>query len=234
MVYNKKNTETILVVDDEKDILDLVAFHLKKQGFNVLTSLSGEEALDLLKATKPDLIILDLMLPGIDGIEIAKIIKARPELQDISIIMLTAKGDETDIVVGFELGADDYVTKPFSPKVLVARVKTLLKRKRPQMLPTEYLKVAGIEIFPSRHEVLVDGDPISLTLTEYKILYCLANKPGWVYTRYQIVDHVHGADYAVTDRTVDVLISSLRKKLGKYGRMIETVRGVGYKLRPTL
>jgi two-component system phosphate regulon response regulator PhoB len=181
----------------------------------------------------PHLIILDLMLPGIDGLEVARRLKKDQGTEDIPIIMLTAKGEEADIVTGLELGADDYVTKPFSPRVLTARVKTVLRRKMEGPSPAieTPLKMGELEIHPGRHEVLVQGKPISLTFTEFAILKCLAQRPGWVFTRYQIVDAVHGQEYNVTERSVDVQVAGLRKKLGPYGNCIETVRGVGYRFR---
>ncbi len=223
----------ILVVDDEEDILELVTFNFTREGYVVRCASSGEEALDSVKRQIPHLIILDLMLPGMDGLEVARRLKKDPSTEDIPIIMLTAKGEEVDVVTGLELGADDYVTKPFSPRVLVARVKTVLRRKLEQT-PEEkgsLLKVHELEIHPGRHEVLVEGKPVSLTFTEFSILKWLAHRPGWVFTRYQIVDAVHGQEYNVTERSVDVQVAGLRKKLGTYGKYIETVRGVGYRFK---
>jgi two-component system, OmpR family, alkaline phosphatase synthesis response regulator PhoP len=223
----------ILVVDDEEDILELVTFNLTREGYSVRSASSGEKALDSVKREMPHLIILDLMLPGIDGLEVARRLKKDQGTEDIPIIMLTAKGEEADIVTGLELGADDYVTKPFSPRVLTARVKTVLRRKMEGPSPAieTPLKMGELEIHPGRHEVLVQGKPISLTFTEFAILKCLAQRPGWVFTRYQIVDAVHGQEYNVTERSVDVQVAGLRKKLGPYGNCIETVRGVGYRFR---
>ena len=223
--------ENILVVDDEEDVLELVRYNLEKNGYSVLTATSGEEAITLGRSKRPDLVVLDLMLPGIDGLEVCKKLKADSKTDHIPVVMLTAKGEETDVVTGLELGADDYVTKPFSPKVLVARIKRILHRATASDLDRATAKVHGLTIDPGRHEVLAGKKIVELTFTEFNILYTLARRPGFVFTRYQIVDAVHGDDYLVTDRAVDVQMVSLRKKLGPYGKYIETVRGVGYRFR---
>ncbi|KPK22806.1 MAG: ArsR family transcriptional regulator [Nitrospira bacterium SG8_3] len=224
--------ERILVVDDEEDILELVRFNLAREGFPIICTTSGEESLKIAQKEHPDLIVLDLMLPGIDGLDVAKALKNDPKTRDIPIIMLTAKGEEADIVTGLELGADDYVTKPFSPRILVARVRAVLRRGAPEVPEDDsVLKVHNLLIHPGRREVLVNGEQVQLTFTEFGILNYLARRPGWVFTRSQIVDAVRGDDYPVTDRSVDVQIVGLRKKLGRAGRYIETVRGVGYRFR---
>jgi two-component system alkaline phosphatase synthesis response regulator PhoP len=224
--------EHILVVDDEEDILELVRFNLAREGYDMFCTTSGEEALEIARKEHPDLLVLDLMLPGIDGLEVTKILKNDVKTRDIPIIMLTAKGEEADIVTGLELGADDYVTKPFSPRVLVARVRAALRRKVKDLPEEESLvKIHNLEIHPGRREVLVDGKQVQLTFTEFSILNFLARRPGWVFTRFQIVDAVRGDDYPVTDRSVDVQIVGLRKKLGSAGKYIETVRGVGYRFQ---
>jgi len=222
----------ILVVDDEEDILELVRHHLAREGYEVSCAETGEKALDTSRANIPDLVVLDLMLPGIDGLEVARLLKAAKATRAIPIIMLTAKGEEADVVTGLELGADDYVTKPFSPRVLLARVKAVLRRKGHEE-PDEdtVLRRHNLVIHPGRREVLADGKPLSLTFTEFGILAYLARRPGWVFTRSQIVDAVHGDDYPVTDRSVDVQIVGLRRKLGKAGMFVETVRGVGYRFK---
>ncbi len=225
-------TQQILVVDDEADILELVRFNLSREGFQITCAEAGEDALKLVKANPPDLLLLDLMLPGIDGLEVARLIKYDPKIRHIPIIMLTAKGEETDVVTGLELGADDYVTKPFSPRVLTARVKAVLRRKTPpEPDPEGVLRIHDLVIHPGRHEVLLNGEPLQLTFGEFEILNYLARRPGWVFTRAQIVDAVRGDDYPVTDRSVDVQIVGLRKKLGGAGHYIETVRGVGYRFK---
>ena len=224
--------EHILVVDDEEDILELLRYNLQREGYRTQCSKSGEEALDLARSEQPDLIVLDLMLPGMDGLEVTKALKSADQTKDIPIVMLTAKGEEPDIVAGLELGADDYVTKPFSPRILAARVRAVLRRKL-QELPedTSVLRIQDLVIHPGRHEVLSKGETIQLTFTEFGILHYLAKRPGWVFTRSQIVDAVKGDDYPVTDRSVDVQIVGLRKKLGSAGKYIETVRGVGYRFK---
>jgi two-component system phosphate regulon response regulator PhoB len=220
----------ILVVDDEEDILELVGYNLENAGFQVTTAREGEVALKLIRGKNPDLIILDLMLPGIDGLDICRILKSDRETESIPILMLTARGEETDIVKGLEIGADDYVTKPFSPKVLIARVNALLRRHQVSDPGKEDVLAFGeLSIHPGRREVFVAGRPVSLTYTEFQILLVLASHPGWVFTRNQIIDRVRGEQYPVTDRSVDYQIVGLRKKLGKAGRFIKTVRGVGYR-----
>jgi two-component system alkaline phosphatase synthesis response regulator PhoP len=223
--------EVILIVDDEEDIRELVALNLRREGYQILTCDTGERALELVRSKKPDLVVLDLMLPGVDGLEVCRRLKADPDSRRIPVVMLTAKGEETDIVAGLELGADDYVTKPFSGKVLVARVRRLLRRQVKEIEEGGIVRVEGVTIDPTRREVLIDGKPVTLTLTEFNILHTLAKRPGVVFTRYQIVDRIHGDDYLVTDRAVDVQIVALRRKLGSYGKLIETVRGVGYRLK---
>ncbi|MFH1953931.1 MAG: response regulator [Pseudomonadota bacterium] len=222
----------ILVVEDEEDILELLRFNLSKDGYLVSCAVSGEEALKLAGAEAHDLILLDLMLPGMDGLEVTRRLKSNPITKEIPLVMLTAKGEESDIVAGLELGAEDYVTKPFSLKVLVARIRAVLRRKGAE--PTDdqsALTVHDLVIHPGRHEVLVRGEPVDLTFSEFGILQFLARRPGWVFTRSQIVDAVRGDDYFVTDRAVDVQIVGLRRKLGRAGKYIETVRGVGYRFR---
>jgi len=222
---------TILVVDDEEDIRELVELNLHREGYTVLTSETGEQALALAKAKTPDLVVLDLMLPGIDGLEVCKRLKNDPVLQQIPVVMLTAKGEESDIVAGLELGADDYITKPFSGRVLVARIRRLLRKATEITEDRPLVKVHGLAIDPSRHEVSLNGKPITLTLTEFNILHTLARRPGLVFTRYQIVDAIHDDNYLVTDRAIDVQIVALRRKLGACGKLIETVRGVGYRFK---
>lgn len=222
---------TILVVDDEEDIVELVELNLTREGYKVLACGTGEQALEMAGSKRPDLLILDLMLPGIDGLEVCRRLKSQPKTEQIPIIILSAKGEEADIVAGLELGADDYVTKPFSGKVLVARVRRILRRKVEHSEDTIPIKIHELTIDPARREVFVKNKPVELTFTEFNILKLLAKRAGLVFTRYQIVDSLHGSDYVVTDRTVDVQIVSLRKKLGQYGEYIETVRGVGYRFK---
>jgi two-component system alkaline phosphatase synthesis response regulator PhoP len=223
--------ERILIVDDEEDVLELVQYNLDRSGFRTETASSGEEALSKARKSSPDLIILDLMLPGIDGLEVCKKLKSEVKTEHIPIVMLTAKGDESDIVTGLELGAEDYVTKPFSPKILIARVRRILHRAVSRDLEKPIIRKRDLTIDPGRREVLVRGKPVDLTFTEFNILYALVKRPGLVFTRYQIIDAVHGDNYLVTDRAIDVQIVSLRKKLASCGNYIETVRGVGYRFK---
>lgn len=222
--------EKILIVEDETDILELLRYNLNREAYQVREATTGEAALELIRKDVPDLVLLDLMLPKIDGLEVCRRVRGGTENKKLPIIMLTAKGEEADIVTGLELGADDYITKPFSPRVLLARIRAVLRRQSMEIPgDDESLQLHNLAIHPGRHEVLVDGEPVVLTRTEFQVLHYLARRPGWVFTRYQIVDAVHGDDYAVTERSVDVQIVGLRKKLGTAGRYIETVRGVGYR-----
>ncbi len=226
---NKKN---ILVVEDDDDILELLQYNLKKEGYGVECVTSGEDALKRIAKKLPDLILLDIMLPGADGFEVCRKLKSEPETGSVPVIMLTAKGEDIDVVTGLEIGADDYISKPFSPRVLIARIRAVMRRKPKGIVNmSEVLKHDDITIHPGRHEVTVAQKKIDLTSTEFKILYAMASRPGWVFTRYQIVDAVHGRDYPVLERSIDVQIVSLRKKLGKAGDYIETVRGVGYRFK---
>ena len=222
--------EKILIVEDEKDVMELIRYNLANEGFNCVAAYNGREALNKAQATLPDLVLLDLMLPEVDGLKVCEKLKSSPQTEHISIVMVTAKSDEADIVTGLELGADDYITKPFSPKVLVARVRAVLRRKTTEIPgKTTTITIHNIQIDPGRHKVLVEGKTVELTSTEFSLLHFLAGRPGWVFTRYQIVDAIHGNDYPVTARSVDVQIVGLRKKLGTAGKYIETVRGVGYR-----
>jgi two-component system, OmpR family, alkaline phosphatase synthesis response regulator PhoP len=223
----------ILIVDDEEDILELVRFNLAKDGYETVCAETGEKALKLADKGSFDLMVLDLMLPGLDGLEVSQKLRGNPATRNIPIVMLTAKGEEADVVTGLELGADDYVTKPFSPRVLLARIKAVLRRKgRGKAIDeTDVLQIHELIIHPGRREVTVEGAPVELTFTEFQVLYFLAKRPGWVLTRSQIVDAVRGNDYPVTERSVDVQIVGLRKKLGVCGHYIQTVRGVGYRFK---
>ncbi|RJR46778.1 MAG: DNA-binding response regulator [Desulfobacteraceae bacterium] len=224
----------LLVVDDEEDILQLLKHHLLKEGYEVRCAASGEEALHMVRINRFSLILLDLMLPGMDGFEVTRILKSDASTGDIPIVMLTAKGDDTDIITGLEIGADDYVPKPFNPKVLIARIRAVLRRKASKANEDQPLQVNGhgIQVDVRRQEVRVEGKPVHLTLSEFCILSFLAQKPGWVFTRAQINEHIRGSGYAVTDRSVDVQIVGLRKKLAGAGENIETIRGVGYRFKP--
>ena len=228
----------MLVVEDEADIRELVSYNLTKAGYQVTSVVTGEEALVATENAPPDLVVLDLMLPGMDGLTVCQRLKKDPKTDSIPIVMLTAKGEEADIVRGLNLGADDYITKPFSPRVMIARVQAVLRRASAALGEQSNHEQAGrtiairnLVIRPRRHEVSVDGKPIDLTATEFRVLVFLVENPGWVFTRNQILDGVHGDNYAITDRAVDVQIVGLRRKLGPAGRYIETVRGVGYRFK---
>lgn len=225
--------QTILIVDDEEDIIELIKYNLKNEGCTILTALSGEQAINMTDQFSPDLIVLDLMLPGISGLEVATYLRNNEKSQDIPIVMLTAKGEEADIVTGLELGANDYISKPFSPKVLVARIRAILRRRTKESTATiDRIKQEGdLIIDRAKHQVTIQGEVLDLTLSEFELLSFLADKKGWVFTRNQIVDAIHGENYAVTERSVDVIVVGLRKKLKNYAAMIETVRGVGYRFK---
>ncbi len=221
----------ILAVDDDADILTLVRYNLEKEGFKVFTAESGEEALEKARKSKPDLLILDLMLPGMNGLEVCRLLKSDSATRNMPVLILTAKGEETDIVVGLELGADDYLTKPFSPRVLAARVRALLRRGEPLEKTGECLSLGPISLDPERHEVLLNSRPLTLTATEFNLLKCLVSRPGRLFSREDLLKHAWADDTLVVDRTVDVHILGLRKKMGKYADWIETVRGFGYRLK---
>lgn len=225
--------ETILVVDDEEDILELVQFHLAREGYKIHCADTGEKALDVVQSRPVDLVVLDLMLPGIDGYSVARQIKGDARIRHIPIVMLTAKGAEADVVTGLELGAEDYITKPFSPRILLARINTVLRRGALGNHAQErsFIEFEGLKIDIGKHEVTAKDKVLNLTFTEFEVLTLLASRPGWAFSRSQIVDGVRGYNYSVTDRSVDVQIVGLRRKLGRYGRYIETVRGVGYRFK---
>lgn len=221
----------ILVVDDDPDILSLVRYNLEREGFSVLTAANGQDALQLVHSQPPQAIILDLMLPEVDGLEVSRQIKRDPSLSDIPIIMLTAKGEEVDRVVGFELGADDYITKPFSPRELVLRLKAILKRSSSREEPIRRLSLEDLEIDLDRHQVWIGGEEISLTVIEFGLLSTLASRRGRVQTRDRLLADVWNYDSDVDSRTVDTHIRRLRSKLGRWAEAIETVRGLGYRFR---
>ncbi len=225
----------ILIVEDQEDVTELIRYNLTKDGFSCDAACNGSDGLEKALAISPDIILLDLMLPEIDGLTVCKKLKSNSQTEHIPIIMVTAKSDEADIVTGLELGADDYITKPFSPKVLIARVRAVLRRKAVEVPEkSTVVRIHDIEIDTGRHKVLVENKAIDLTSTEFGLLHFLAARPGWVFTRYQIVDAIHGTDYPVTDRSVDVQVVGLRKKLGKAGKCIETVRGIGYRFKDSI
>lgn len=224
--------EHVLIVEDEENIQELIEYNLSREGFRTSIAGSGEDALKKARSERIDLVLLDLMLPGMDGLDVCRALKKEEKTAAIPVIMLTAKGEESDIVTGLELGADDYIVKPFSPKVLVARIKTVLRRKSAGPVDeSKPILIHDLAIHPGRREVLYKNKAVELTNMEFRVLHLLAGRPGWVFSRYQIVEGVRGDNYPVTDRSVDVLIVGLRKKLGAAGDYIETVRGVGYRFR---
>jgi two-component system phosphate regulon response regulator PhoB len=223
----------ILVVEDEEDIAELIRYNLTAEGYRVRCAGSGEDAIRLIRSGPFDLVLLDIMLPGINGVKVAETLRSDPKLLNIPIILLTAKSEEADIVSGLAL-ADDYVTKPFSPKILCARISAVLRRKS-QPAGQDVLSRGDISIDPGRRRVKVRGEPVELSFSEFQILAMLCRRPGWVFTRSQIVDAVRGDNYPVTERSVDVQIVGLRKKLGpSCGHYIETVRSVGYRFRENI
>jgi two-component system alkaline phosphatase synthesis response regulator PhoP len=224
--------ESIFIIEDDKSIQEVIRFNLVKEGYQVDQSEDGETGLLKIASKLPDLVLLDLMLPGIDGLEVCRRLKSNDKTNNISVIMISAKGEEADIVAGLELGADDYITKPFSTRVLLARIRAVLRRKSAAETVEEgALKIHNLVIHPGKHQVLVNGGEVELTRTEFSLIYFLARRKGWVFTRNQIIDTVQGEDYPVTDRSVDVQIVGLRKKLGAAGEYIETIRGVGYRFK---
>ena len=229
------NVQTILLVEDEEDIQQLVSFNLVKAGYRVLCTESGEQGLGLLEEETIDLILLDLMLPGMGGLEFCRLVRGRQGYNHIPIIMLTAKGEEADIIAGLNNGADDYITKPFSQKILMARIAAILRRQAEIPAAEEaemnVLRIHNICLDLDRHTVTIDGQPVNLTVTEFSILRVLAAKPGRVFTRQQIIDHIRGYEFTVTERNVDVQVFGLRKKLKSAKDLVETVRGIGYRFK---
>jgi two-component system phosphate regulon response regulator PhoB len=226
----------ILIVEDEEDIGELIRFHVNREGFDARLVQSGRVAIRQIEQSPPQLVILDLMLPDLDGLEVCRRLKWNDETRGIPILIVSARGEESDIVSGLELGADDYVTKPFSPKVLMARMRNILRRQEPDPVAAGNepgrLTLGGgsVVIDAGRHLVTAAGDPVDLTPTEFAILQYLAARPGFVRTREQILTAVHGDSMVITSRTVDVHVTAIRRKLGELGRLISTVRGVGYRL----
>ena len=226
-------SHTVLVIEDEPDIRELIEFNLKKYNYNVLLANNGEKGLKDARSFEPDLILLDLMLPGIQGIDVCRVIKSDENIKNTPIIILSALGQEEDIVKGLDAGADDYVSKPFSLDILNARIKSVLRRyiKNDYGDANKTIVLKGIKISPRTREVTIEGELISLTYTEFQILHLLISHPGWVFTRYQIIDKIRGENYPVTDRSIDFQIVGLRKKMLGKGNLIETIRGVGYRFQ---
>jgi two-component system phosphate regulon response regulator PhoB len=223
--------KTVLVIDDEPEIVKLVDYNLTKAGYLVLTARDGEGGLSAARKHRPDLVILDVMMPGMDGWEVCRKLRQDPETSTLPILMLTAKAEEGDRVLGLELGADDYVTKPFGVRELGARVKALFRRAEAAGQPAEVLKSGKLVIDSARRVVTAAGKAVELTATEFNLLRALAERAGRVLSREDLISKARGEDAAVIDRTIDVHVAALRKKLGKQGELIETVRGVGYRLR---
>ncbi len=226
-------SEKIVIIEDEPDIVDVLAYNLSREGFQVVSAPDGESGLQEIRSQMPDLVLLDLMLPGFDGIDVCQRLKASETTRGIPIIMITAKGEERDVVLGLGVGADDYIVKPFSPKEVVARVKAILRRGpvRERKETFERTVVGDLIIDPACHVVQLKGKKLGLTPTEFSLLRHLASQPGRVFRRQDLLDRIVGRDTIVIDRTIDVHINSIRKKLGPHRDMVETVRGVGYKLR---
>ena len=222
--------ERILVVEDEPDIAEVLEYNLARAGYRVCTARDGQRGLELARGEFPDAILLDLMLPKLDGLELCRRLKADPDLRSIPVIMVTAKGEADEVVAGLEAGADDYVSKPFSPKVLVARVGAVIRRGSwDDGKPRERIGVGQVMIDAGRHRLTVAGEPVELTATEFKLLHYLATHPGRVFTRDHLIARVMGAHTEVIDRNIDVHVGAIRRKLGPHRSLIETVRGVGYR-----
>ncbi len=225
----------ILIVEDEKDIHELIVYNLKQEGYELLSAFSGDEGLEKAISSGPDLILLDIMLPIMNGLDVCRELKANDKTTHIPIVMLSAKNEDVDIITGLELGADDYITKPFSPRVLIARIRTILRRgEQSKESDSKVIKLGDLIIDEGRHEVLLNKKSVGLTLTEFQILFILTNRPGWVFSRAQLIDELREGHHVITDRAIDVQITNLRKKLGEFGKYVETVRGVGYRMRENI
>ena len=227
--------EKVVAIEDEADILEVIRYNLAREGYRVVTSKDGEEGLATVGREEPDIVLLDLMLPGLDGIEVCRRLKQSPKTMSIPIIMVTAKGEETDIVLGLGVGADDYVVKPFSPREMLARVKAVLRRGplKEDRQAGERMVYGDVVIDSGRYEVVAGGTSVVMTATEMKLLHYLASHPGRVFTRDQLLDRVIGADAEIIDRNIDVHIRAIRRKIGERHDLIETIRGVGYRFRDT-
>ncbi|MCK4857271.1 MAG: response regulator transcription factor [candidate division Zixibacteria bacterium] len=223
--------KTILIVEDEQDIVELITYNLEREGFRIDSAGTGEDGLKTAKANSPDLILLDLMLPGMNGLDVCRVLKADDATCHIPVIILTARDEDVDMVTGLEVGADDYVTKPFSPRVLIARVRAMLRRHEATREVGSPIHVGEVTIDPGRHRVIAGGKSIEFTFTEFKLLVKLARHPGWVFSRSQLIDELRDDQYVIADRAIDVQVANLRKKLGEYGHYIQTVRGVGYRMQ---
>lgn len=223
--------QTILIVEDEPSLIEVLCYNLEKEGFTVLTASDGKVGLDRARTVVPDLVILDLMLPGLDGLQVCAQLRNDSRTQDIRILMLTARSEETDEVVGFNMGADDYVTKPFKVRPLVHRVKALLRRSEASEPASDVISAHGVEIDRTNHVTKVDGNEIELTLTEFRLLWAIMRQPGRTFSRLELLDDSRGADANALERTIDVHVRALRRKLGAFGELVETVRGIGYRFK---
>lgn len=222
----------ILIVEDEKDIHELISYNLKQEGYEIISAYAGDKGFEQAISKRPDLILLDIMLPVMNGLDVCRELKANDKTAHIPIVMLSAKNEDSDIITGLELGADDYITKPFSPRILIARIRAILRRdKQSNETVSTVVSMADLIIDEGRHEVLVNKKIVQLTLTEFQILLLLAKRPGWVFSRVQLIDELREGHHVITDRAIDVQITNLRKKLGEFGKYIETVRGVGYRMK---
>ena len=221
--------QKIIVVEDEPDLVDVVTYNLKREGYLVLAAQRGDEGINLIRSERPDLVLLDLMLPGMDGLSICRQMKSDESLKEIPIIIASAKGEESDVVIGLEMGADDYLAKPFSPRELLARIKAVLRRGAPRDVIRERLVIRGLVIDSGKHEVRIEDEIVSLTSTEFKLLHHLASSKGRAFSREQLLNKVVGMGVVVVDRNIDVHIRAVRKKLGNHSNMIQTIRGVGYR-----
>ena len=224
--------QKILIIEDERDLVEILTYNLTNEGFEVLSATDGQDGLRRAQRELPDLILLDLMLPVVDGLQVCRQLRSDPRTQDLRILMLTARSEEIDEIVGFNMGADDYVTKPFKIKPLIHRIKALLRRSAPDRAHADRVAVQGLEIDRLNHQVTVDGDELLLTPTEFRLLWVLARQPGRPYSRHELMDSSRGEDANALERTIDVHIRSLRQKLGGHADLIETIRGVGYRFRP--
>ncbi len=222
---------TILIIEDERSLLEILAYNLTNEGFEVLTAADGQDGLRRAKTSVPDLVVLDLMLPGLDGLQVCRQIRSDPKTQSICILMLTAKSEEVDEIVGFNMGADDYVAKPFKIKPLISRIKALLRRPSAEQQSGETVAIEGIEIDRTNHTAKLDGVDLQLTPTEFKMLWTMMRRPGRPYSRNELLDNARGEDANSLERTIDVHVRSLRQKLGDKGNLIETVRGIGYRFK---
>ncbi|MFM9961532.1 MAG: response regulator [Planctomycetaceae bacterium] len=221
----------ILIIEDERSLIDILSYNLSREGFDVTTSSDGAEGLRRAQTSAPDLIVLDLMLPGLDGLQICRQLRSDPKTQGIRILMLTAKSEEVDEIVGFNMGADDYVAKPFKIKPLISRIKALLRRPSVEPASGELISVASIEVDRTLHTAKLDGEEMLLTPTEFKMLWTMMRRPGRPYSRNELLDNARGEDANALERTIDVHVRSLRQKLGDKGNLIETVRGIGYRFK---